>query len=213
MRKCAIYFQMKDTSYEGGVRGVACVFSPLINSRARVSEQMMHITDWLPTLWSAAGGNLTDLKEIDGLDQWPTILDADVKSPREKTLIDLDDIRGFESAIIGRFKLVRGARNSCQHCYGDSGDDPSYRAYQAEEVLSSPTGRAINRLGYSHRVSEVEVEQMREKSTVRCKPSTLASMNCTATCLFDIIEDPCETKDIQNEHPEVSPFENPFTGI
>lgn len=200
-----VNFQMKDTNYEGGVRGVACVFSPLITSRSRVSEQTFHITDWLPTLYSVAGGNLTDLKDIDGLNQWPTILDDDVVSPRVSTLINIDEIRGFQAARVGKFKLVRGAENSCEDCYGDDGEDPGYPEYRAEEVLASPAGLAIARLGFDHQVSEVEVEQLREKSTVRCKPSTKSSMNCTASCLFDVLEDPCETRDVKADHPEVRP--------
>jgi arylsulfatase B len=49
---------VKNTLWEGGVRGTGFIWSPLIKSRERVSEQMMHITDWLPTLYEAAGGNI-----------------------------------------------------------------------------------------------------------------------------------------------------------
>ena len=35
---------------------------------------MIHVTDWFPTLYSAAGGNATDLGEIDGIDQWDALL-------------------------------------------------------------------------------------------------------------------------------------------
>ncbi len=47
--------QVKDTLWEGGVRGAALVWSPLLKSSPRVSNQMMNIQDWLPTLYSAAG--------------------------------------------------------------------------------------------------------------------------------------------------------------
>ena len=32
---------------------------------------MFHVTDWLPTLVKAAGGNIP--KEIDGIDQWEVL--------------------------------------------------------------------------------------------------------------------------------------------
>ena len=43
--------------WEGGVRGAGLVWSPLIQKPGRVSEDMFHVTDWLPTLYKAAGRN------------------------------------------------------------------------------------------------------------------------------------------------------------
>ena len=34
---------------------------------------MIHVTDWFPTLYSAAGGNVADLGPIDGIDQWDAL--------------------------------------------------------------------------------------------------------------------------------------------
>lgn len=48
---------VKNTLWEGGVRGAALIFSSSLNKRNRVSNQTMHIADWLPTLYHAAGGN------------------------------------------------------------------------------------------------------------------------------------------------------------
>jgi arylsulfatase A-like enzyme len=49
---------VKNTLWEGGVRGAALLWSPLIVQPKRVATQMMHITDWLPTLYGAIGGNI-----------------------------------------------------------------------------------------------------------------------------------------------------------
>lgn len=48
---------VKNTLWEGGIRGAGLIWSPLINKGSRVSHQMMHISDWLPTLIEAAGGS------------------------------------------------------------------------------------------------------------------------------------------------------------
>ncbi|KAK8787979.1 hypothetical protein V5799_022245 [Amblyomma americanum] len=45
----------KDTLWEGGIRAAAFLWTAEILPYRRVSHQLMHITDWLPTLYSAAG--------------------------------------------------------------------------------------------------------------------------------------------------------------
>lgn len=49
---------VKNTLWEGGVRGAGLIFSPLIARPFRVASQLMHVSDWLPTLYSAAGGDV-----------------------------------------------------------------------------------------------------------------------------------------------------------
>lgn len=53
-----IVLQIKETPWEGGVRTVAAIWSPLLQRRQRVSTQLMYMTDWLPTLYSATGKQL-----------------------------------------------------------------------------------------------------------------------------------------------------------
>lgn len=46
----------KNTFWEGGIRLPAVLWSPLLKlNKPRVSKQLMHVTDWLPTFYSAAG--------------------------------------------------------------------------------------------------------------------------------------------------------------
>lgn len=106
---CCTLLQTKYTLYEGGVRGVAALWSPRLQKAARVSNQLMHISDWLPTLYSAAGGDLKDLGEIDGIDQW-RVLSEGYGRTREKLLLNIDELSKTEGAIYSRFKLLRGSR-------------------------------------------------------------------------------------------------------
>ena len=52
---------------------------------------LMHVTDWLPTFVSAAGGSLDRLieKPIDGIDQWLT-LKKNKTSTRTEMLYNID---------------------------------------------------------------------------------------------------------------------------
>lgn len=102
-------FQAKVTNFEGGVRVPAIVFSPLLQNRSRVSEKYIHITDWFPTLYKLAGGELKDIQnlKLDGFDQWSTISN-DSKSKRNSMFLNIDEVFKWEGAIMGKYKLIKG---------------------------------------------------------------------------------------------------------
>ena len=44
--------------YEGGIRVVGFIVSPLLKSAGRVYDGLLHASDWFSTLLNLAGGNL-----------------------------------------------------------------------------------------------------------------------------------------------------------
>lgn len=72
----------------------------------RVSRQMFHIADWLPTLITAAGGDASNLS-IDGINLW-NALSEDTDSPRTSILHNIDDIYGVSALTVGDWKLIQG---------------------------------------------------------------------------------------------------------
>ena len=84
----------KVTNWEGGVRGVGFIrgtesqlHAPLPSGESRRNKQLMHISDWFPTLVYLAGVDF-DTKEgqaLDGMNQWK-MLSMNHVSPRRSIL-------------------------------------------------------------------------------------------------------------------------------
>ncbi len=62
----------KRSYFNGGIRGVGLVVSPLLSSPGVQYSGLVHVSDWMPTLVNLAGGDLSDL-DLDGLDVWQAI--------------------------------------------------------------------------------------------------------------------------------------------
>lgn len=84
------------------------IWSPKLVRPGRVSRQLLHISDWLPTLVTAAGGNSFNLS-IDGLDLWYA-LSEDTESPRKMVLHNIDDIFGVAGITYGDWKYIQGKK-------------------------------------------------------------------------------------------------------
>ncbi len=57
---------------------------------------LIHVTDWLPTLYSAAGGQVSDLGPVDGVDQWEALLSGG-ESARTEMLYNIAPATGLGS--------------------------------------------------------------------------------------------------------------------
>ncbi|XP_003696648.1 arylsulfatase B-like [Apis florea] len=200
----------KYTLYEGGVRGVAALWSSRLEKAARVFKKLIHITDWLPTLYSAAGGDLKDLGEIDGIDQW-RVLSEEQGRGREKLLLNIDEVMKTEGAIYSRFKLLRGSIGNGYYdkYYGDSGrtlETPPY----TEVVLKSAVSQSITYHLGGPVTQPSTMIQLRREATVQCHPNVTYYYRhsftfCNVTeCLFDIVNDPCETKNIAEAYARIA---------
>ncbi|CAL1674865.1 unnamed protein product [Lasius platythorax] len=205
---------MKYTLYEGGVRGAAVLWSPRLRKTARVCDDLMHVTDWLPTLYSIAGGDVRDLGEIDGVDQW-CMLNGSLPSARDRLLLNIDEISKTEGAIYKQFKLLRGSIEGGyydgyyrdierlmphDHKKSIQEDMPLY----TDTVLKSAVSQSITRHLGDPVTQPSTMIQLRREATVNCRPRD-NFITCNVTeCLFDINNDPCETKNIAEQYSRIS---------
>nr|XP_018918143.1 PREDICTED: arylsulfatase B-like [Bemisia tabaci] len=201
----------KGTPWEGALRTIACVWSPYIMKPHRVSTDLVYIGDWLPTLYSAAGGDVSQLGEIDGVDLWNCIRRG-APCSRKHVLQNIDDITGYEALRLGAFKYVSG---TTLLGYLDKWDpQPDYSqqttatSYNATRILKSPISQALLEENFSL-PSWQEVSDLRQAATVRCSPNdVIKSTPCRPRkepCLFDISADPCERFNLyrRNEFREI----------
>ncbi|CAG2107147.1 unnamed protein product [Medioppia subpectinata] len=96
----------KFTLLEGGIRGIAFIWSPLLR-KTYISDHLMHVTDWLPTIYSAVGGKTEDLGPIDGIDMW-NILNDNLQNPRKHLLHNIDPTWKMWALRYGDYKLISG---------------------------------------------------------------------------------------------------------
>ncbi|XP_055593389.1 arylsulfatase B-like isoform X2 [Uranotaenia lowii] len=194
----------KNSPWEGATRNVAAIWSPLIQERQRVSNQFVHISDWLPTLAAAAGIHLPHLKnqsEIDGIDQWEA-LSYDTGNPRRAVLNMIDEEAGYSSYMENGLKYVNGT--TVDGAFDDwfgvlpttdkiPSDDEYFKKIVESEVGSqSPVGLTKDSMKY-----------LRKHAVISCK-TPLNPTSCdprVRACLFDIINDPCERNDISAREP------------
>lgn len=134
---------VKNTLWEGGVRGVGLIWSPLLKTRQTVSNQTIHISDWLPTLLHAAGGDTSVLQNIDGIDMWE-VLTENTPTIRSEILHNIDDIWGSASLMIDKWKLVAGTNYNGQwdNWYGPEGDR-NVTSYPINDLLICKTARVL----------------------------------------------------------------------
>ncbi|KAK3726387.1 hypothetical protein QZH41_016252, partial [Actinostola sp. cb2023] len=169
---------VKYTLWEGGLRGTAFMHSPLIKKPGRVSTKLLHVSDWLPTLYVRAGGDIHDLQSADGYDMWDTIT-TDEMSPRIEILHNIDPMTGSAAYRFRNWKLIVNETSAWSGWYPPPGLEQSKK-------LTTP--------------------KTLKNAVVTCTKPPPVTAECTrklGPCLFDVSADPCEYVNQAATQPEI----------
>lgn len=189
------------------------IWSPLLENTGRVSEDLIHISDWLPTFANLAGVSIKG--KIDGQNVWNT-LSSGLPSPRLEALINIDKDEPYYSYIGGDYKYINGSRFNGLYDgylsakYSEEFDENFANNY-GNSVLNSQASNEISRFSRGSLTSQ-RVEAIRSRATPTCKgkvPPSSGPSVCNpikAPCLFNIVDDPCETTNIA--HLNILEFTN-----
>ncbi|XP_077515270.1 arylsulfatase B-like [Amblyomma americanum] len=189
----------KGTLWEGGVRAAAFLWTARILPHRRVSQQLMHIADWLPTLYSAAGGDVRRLGPVDGIDMWKA-LNVGKPSPRTEILLNIDPAAGTAALRYQNFKLVAGIYTMSYQRFETPGNDRPYD--DLNHLLRQSRAATVLRRLYGKKPVFKKLDRWRREATVTCPDSASSNFAFNVTYhLFDIAQDPCELHNLADEKP------------
>jgi len=206
----------KTTLWEGGIRVPGFVSGGFLPESRRglvLDNNIIHVTDWYPTLLSAAGLEVTYathgqkvLHPIDGIDMWDVIKgdSTDSNLQTREVLLSLDPYScglDFCGAIrYGNYKFIlsdttieyRDEDGSTCFWGRDFAVDP------AHDIL----GCGAAPLTYTNAGYDSEDDIPGDVTVATCTTSNCAKSGC----LYDLSVDPCEYYDISTQYPDIAQF-------
>ena len=76
---------------------------------------LMHLSDWLPTLYRRAGGDISKL-DTDGYDMWPTLSEG-TASPRQELVHNIDPVTWTSAVRYQQWKLLVNESKNMFFCF------------------------------------------------------------------------------------------------
>lgn len=185
--------KQKNSPWEGGIRNVGLIFSPLIKYNQRVIDDWIHVSDLLPTLATAAG--ISPISNIDGIDHWNSLVTGKALA-RSEILNNIDTITGYSSYMRNGWKIVNGTTNNGSYdgWLNKASDyifpqERSYINYLKDKIRSL----------FSITMDANQILQLKNAATVSCNkrnPNNVPCVPLEEPCLFNIVEDPCEIENL-----------------
>ncbi|XP_077513137.1 arylsulfatase B-like [Amblyomma americanum] len=196
----------KQSLWEGGVRVPAFIWSPLLDrsgAEGRVSWDLMHMVDWMPTLYQAAGGKIDDLGPIDGVSQWGTLSRGEPPA-RQELLHGFDPTDGSGAYRSGRYKLVVTPSNkSWKNGRFQPAGNVSSNIDVDQLTADSAAAKTLAKL-YSATETRAPGPEWRRRAALSCKEDEQGNFKPSDSLyLFDVLDDPCEKKNLASERSDL----------
>lgn len=190
----------KWTLWEGGIKGNGFIWSPLLNKTAYTYNGLMHLTDWLPTLFTAAGGEPSLLpSSMYGKNLWPDLMrGAQENFSRNELLHNIDDRQNVLAIRSGNYKLKSGT------VFGGLQD--GWYLPPGEKLTNLRLqNRKESRVGKVLRNTEKGFKKNPSFPIIlKCGEMTSpCNMTEDKICLFNIAQDPCEYNNLAKALPGV----------
>jgi len=198
---------LKSLAWEGGVRTVGLIWSNKIPSKKRVFDHMFHVTDWLPTILAGAGINVTFDSQIDGINQWNTLMDTTNTNFRTELLVNIDPVNNSRAVIKDNWKLIQQKINPIADLWlsGPYIQTNQNAATYKNAILQSEVNVALgNQLTNNDIINIPKLYRVRCPITalpiigIPCIPIPLLGLQY---CLFNLAIDPCEKNNVAVLNP------------
>lgn len=115
----------------------------------------------------------------------------------------MDNVEGYSGLIQERWKLVNGSLNPLYDYHlGAIQEFPFSDENYIEAVISSPAHQALKK---QKLLEPMRIIELRKASKIHCNETDNPFTFCDpqiASCLFNIIDDPCERKNLAALYPD-----------
>ncbi|XP_063707871.1 arylsulfatase B-like [Culicoides brevitarsis] len=181
----------KNSPWEGGSRVPAVLWHSKLANR-RVFDHFMHVSDILPTFATAAGIKLGSfMREIDGVDQWQALstISSEKFGIRRDMLYNID--ADYAAYMQNGWKIVVGSTSNGIY------DGWLGNFIEENAKMNTTFYQNLVRTSLVHQSMSSKHEISFEKlKKIECHTDITPCNPLESPCLFNILEDPCETRNL-----------------